>query len=925
MPTVKLADYKPSDYQINHTKLKIELDEEKTIVTATLKIKKENQDSAEPLILNGGDFDLVSIYLDGKPLNQTDYSIENNNLKLKNTPQGNFEVRIVTALNPSKNTKLEGLYKAGDILTTQCEAEGFRNITYYLDRPDVLAPFTTEIHADKRKFPILLSNGNLVNKGTDENNPNKHFFIYDDPIPKPSYLFAMVAGDLALREDKFITRSGKNIQLKIFVPEQDLNKTEHAMDALKAAMRFDEEHYDREYDLSIYNIVGVPQFNAGAMENKGLNIFNNSSLLAHPSVSIDTDFEWVYGTIGHEYFHNWRGNRVTVKNWFQLSLKEGFASITEQEFSQTLFNSMTSRIDDIIALQNRQFKEDAGPLAHPVLPTEYETPDNIYSMTIYLKGAELLNMLKSLLGNTTFKHGCSIYFAEHDGKAANIEDFIAAMEKASNKDLSQFLLWYHQAGTPQLEIEDTYDEKNKIYHLNIKQSYPPTTQDQPAKKPLLIPIAAALLDKSGQEIPLQLQTDAKEEKSTTRILELTQPEQQFSFIGVTEKPTPSLLRNFSAPVKIIKSPITLADYKFLLKYDQDPINRWFAAQNLARSAIQANIVNLKNGHSLSVDPELISALRAVLVDKSIEPRLKGQLLSFPATETLFELMQPAKPDFIYRAHQFLVETFIEACYPELKSLYQETTKMLSNSNYDPQAAGLRMLKNTCLDYLVQSNRKEAVELCINQLRLAKNMTERLGALSPLAIYHHPSRESVSQAEMKNFIQQWQNEPLVVEHILNLYALSDAENALDQIKEVMQSPLFKKDNPSHARELIRSFYLYNPLRFHDSSGKGYQFLADCIIEIDAINPSTAAILAPAFSNWKMLDSPYQTKMLEQLFRLYKITTLSDNVKEIINKSIQDALEMKKFNAQKPLSFFSQSPTPVTRSTVEENSIVCTSPM
>jgi aminopeptidase N len=547
---------------------------------------------------------------------------------------------------------------------------------------------------------------------------------------------------------------------------------------------------------------------------------------------------------------------------------------------------MVSRIDDVIALQNRQFKEDAGPMAHAVLPADYETTENIYSMTIYRKGAELINMLRTLIGKDTYKKGCNLYFAEHDGKAANIEDFLAAMEKASHRNLSQFLLWYQQVGTPQLEIEDNYDEITRTYSLTISQTCIPTP-GQPNKQPLLIPIEVALYSHAGEELALQLSNEQKTEGST-RILELTEKKQTFTFVGINEKPVPSLLRNFSAPVKITKSPVTRANNIFLLEHDSDPINRWLAAQNISKDAIQSIITDIQSGKIGSVDANIINAFRAALLDQTIEPRLKSQLINFPPIDSFFDFMKPADPAIIYHARELFINSFIDGCYDVLKSTYETLASTQTASGYEPQVASLRCLKNTCLDFLIQSNTPEATNFCRSQLAAANNMTDRLGALAPLAINHHEERIDLRDKELNKFVMKWKQEQLVLEHIFKLYAYNNAPNAIEQIKQVYNSSFFDKENPSHSRNLLYRFYNYNPLRFHDATGVGYKFIADCIIELDKINPSTASDLAAAFSNWKTLEPIRQGKMLEQLFRLNDLP-LSDNVKEIISKSAKDALD------------------------------------
>lgn len=912
---VYLKDYRAPVYTIKHVELKVELDEEATVVTSQLSIEKQDLSSTEPLVLDGGDFEVrYPILINGVPLTPSEYRIENNKFTLYTPPAVPFTLTFITQNNPKENTDLEGLYKAGDILTTQCESQGFRNITFFLDRPDVLATYTTEIHADKTKYPVLLANGNLKHTGPHPVDTTKHIMVYEDPIPKPSYLFATVAGDLGLNEDVYTTASGRKVTLRIFVPKSDLPKTAHAMAALKEAMAFDEKHYGREYDLDIYNIVGVPQFNAGAMENKGLNIFNNSSLLVHPDTATDTDFEWVYSVVGHEYFHNWRGNRVTVKQWFELSLKEGFATITEQEFVQNLFHSLVPRIGDINILKTRQFTRDAGPLAQAVRPSEYETTSNLYTSTIYMKGAELLNMLKYLLGSELYKKGCSIYFAKNDGKAADIEAFLAAMEEASGRDLSQFLIWYEQEGTPQLDFDAEYDEHEKTYTLKVSQSCPPT-HNQPEKKPLLIPIALALLNKHGEEIPLQL-ADEHASTGTTRILELTESTATFKFVGVEEKPVPSLMRHFSAPVKIGRTPVSYAELKFLLKHDSDPINRWLAGETIALNAILQIIHDLKNGKEPTLDMDVVDAYRAVLKNSAIEPRLVTELLSFPKESVFFEHVKPVDPHLIQRAREFFVNGFARCCYEELKATYLDYSTRPVSDEYTPAGAGIRSLKNLALAYLMRVNTPEANELCRNQLIKASNMTDVLGALTPYVTLASEDRAVLQQEALDNFKTKWKHDAVTIEHLFGLYAISQRPDALDQIILLSRSDLFNKENPSHVYSLLSRFYSSNPSCFHDPSGKAYEFFADLIIELDQINAMTAADLAPAFESWSKLEPVRQAKMLEQLFRLHAlplrpedpkmevagVTYLSGEVKEIISKNIKDALAAKASSVVNPHRLF-----------------------
>lgn len=889
MPQVFLKDYKPYDFTISNIDLRLDLDEKNTRITSTLSVKKQNPSFVGPLVLQGEELEIVAITLNETLLSTADYTVEEDKLTLHAPPSEDFKLTIITQINPTGNTELEGLYKSGDLLTTHCEPEGFRRITYYLDRPDILATFTTQIHADKTKYPVLLSNGNLVYAAIDKADPTKHVAIYRDPVPKPSYSFALVAGQLSLREDFFITRSGKRVALKIFVPAADLHKTEHALQTLKAAMHFDEEVYGREYDLEIYNIVGVPQFNSGATECKGLNIFHTAYLLADPAMATDGDYENISTTVAHEFFHNWRGNRVTIKNWFQLALKEGWATMTEQEFSQVSRKSIVPRIDNIEAMQDNQFPQDSSPLARSVLPAEYNATANVYTPTAYLKGAELLNMLRVLLGKEKFVLGCSIFFAENDGKAASVEDFLAAMSTASARDLSQFLLWYQQAGTPELEFEDHYDAETKTYKLTIKQSCPPTPS-QPHKSPLLIPVAIGLLGSNGKDMPLQ-HPGEDESHGTTRILVLTEAQQTFTFIGVAEKPIPSLLRNFSAPVKISKSPVSNDALKFLLKHESDPVNRWLAGRTIAIQAIHSIIHDMQAGKIPTLDPDIIEAYRAILLDSTIEPQLKCEMLTFPSAESFMETVIPADPDLLFQAHEFFIQGFVNACYNELKGTYLTLTGMSISPLYSPEAAAIRALKNQCLSYLMKTPTAEVTDFCNRQLAVAANMTDTLGALKPLATYHSEERSKMRQMALEKFGHTWQHDESVLYHLFKLYALSEAPDALDQIIELMKSPLFKRHNPDHIWYLLYRFCMLNPLRFHEPSGRAYRFIADFIIEIDTINPTSAAYLSQGFASWKKIEPIRQAKMLEQLFRLNEMTTLSSNVKEIVSESVREALEAK----------------------------------
>lgn len=866
--------------------MRFDLDATSTLVTSCLSIKKQHPEVVGPLVLNG-EAELISIALNETPLNPADYKIENNELKLLVSPIDDFKLTIVTKINPAAATNLEGLHTAGDILTTHCEPEGFRKITYYSDRPDVLATFTTEMHADKTKYPVLLSNGNLLH--TADEADGKHVVIYHDPVPKPSYSFALVAGELVPHEDVFTTRSGKCVALKIFVTREDVPKTAHAMQALKAAMHFDEEHYDREYDLDSYVIVGVPEFSSSATECKGLNIFHIASLLAEPTTATDEDYANICTTIAHEYAHNWRGNRVTIKTWFELGFKEGWATMTEQEFSQHYKRSIVPRIEAITYMQDTQFSYDAGPLACAVIPEGYVATQNVYTLTAYYKGAELLTMLKLLVGEELFKAASSLFFSEYDGKATTITDFLEVIQRLSGKNLSQFLLWYYQAGTPELKFEEHYDATAKTYTLTVKQSCPPTP-GQREKAPFLIPIAVGLLGSDGKEIPLQLE-DESTPKGTTRLLELTQESQTFTFVGIATKPIPSLLRGFSAPVKIKKTPVSDEMLHFLLNYDSDPINRWLAARRLAKQAILKIIADMREGKTPAIEPSIIEAYRAILADSTMEPQLKCEMLTFPSLGSFMDIATPADPELIFNAREHFVGKFVESCYEELRTTYLSLAAASTSPHYSPESAAIRALKNQCLSYLMKTPSSDATAFCREQLHTATNMTDVLGALRPLTTYPSEERKELCEAELAAFTHKWQHNELALYHLFKLYASSEAPDALDQIIKLTKSPLFKEGNSDHVWYLLYHFCTVNPLRFHDPSGRAYEFIADYLIEIDKINPTSATYLAKAFAGWKKLEPTRQAKMLEQLFKLNEITTLSLSVKEIISGNVRAALDAK----------------------------------
>lgn len=882
--TIYLKDYQVSDYLIKTTDLHFDIFDGETIVSAMLDVYRNPAATTvvTQLKLHGADLELVSIALNDKILTPADYEFGEESITIFNTPES-FKLLTITKIKPEANTSLEGLYRSRTMYCTQCEAEGFRKITYYLDRPDVMSEFTTTVAADK-KYPVLLSNGNLIDQGDSDN--NRHYAIWHDPFKKPAYLFALVAGDLAHIKDSFTTCSGRDVALKIFVEPKDLDKCDHAMTSLKNSMRWDEEVYGREYDLNIFMIVAVDDFNMGAMENKGLNIFNTSCVLAKPETTTDAGFQRVEGVVAHEYFHNWSGNRVTCRDWFQLSLKEGFTVYRDSEFSADMGSRTVKRVEDVTLLRTLQFAEDAGPMAHPIRPESYIEISNFYTMTVYEKGAEIIRMLATLLGKENFRKGTDLYFERHDGQAVTTEDFVAALADASGRDLTQFKRWYSQAGTPRLEIVDHYDEDAQEYSLTIKQSCPATPECQ-IKLPFHIPVAIGLLGSAG-DLPLSIkdaEPDFETGDNTYKVIELIDAEQTFVFQRVQEKPVPSLLRGFSAPVKMHYN-YSRADLVLLMSRDSDGFNRWEASQQLGLQAIYAAMQHYQGGGDLSgwvVDSDLISAYRSVLQDESLDQAMVAYMLSLPSEAYLSELAEVVDVEAIHYSRAAVRKALARELCDEFSRIYNAYDhQQLYTVTADAIAA--RSLKNVALAYLMLLNDEIVIRACEEQYRTSNNMTDVMAALTQLVNSESALAQQLKELALVDFYQRWQHESLVVNQWLSVQAGCSLPNTLEKVKALQTHAGFDGKNPNKIRALIASFCSGNAINFHADAGAGYQFLADQIIQLNSQNPQIASRLLTPLTKWKKYSVERQALMKSELERIMAEPNLSKDVFEVVSKSL-----------------------------------------
>lgn len=886
--TTFLKDYRAPAYLIDKTELHVSLDEELTQVTSTLFLRRNPAmtEAVAQLVLDGSDMTLRSIAINGRELQAAEYQVDEEHLTLLNPP-AEFVLVTLTEIKPQLNTSLEGLYKSRTMFCTQCEAEGFRKITYYLDRPDVMSEFTTTIVADKKRYPVLLSNGNLIEQGDSDN--GRHFATWHDPFRKPCYLFALVAGDLAHIEDTFTTLSGRAVTLRIFVEPKDLDKCDHAMTSLKNSMKWDEEVYGREYDLDIFMIVAVDDFNMGAMENKGLNIFNTSCVLAKPETTTDDGFQRVEGVVAHEYFHNWSGNRVTCRDWFQLSLKEGFTVYRDAEFSADMGSRTVKRVEDVSLLRTAQFAEDAGPMAHPIRPESYIEISNFYTLTIYEKGAEVIRMLANLLGAENFRKGTDLYFDRHDGQAVTTEDFVAALADASGRDLTLFKRWYSQAGTPRLVVTDSYDEDAGEYHLHIKQSCPPTPECH-TKLPFHIPVAMGLLGSAGN-LPLKVkgQTPNFETADNTHlVLELTEAEHNFIFEGVKERPVPSLLRGFSAPVKLHYD-YSREDLMLLMSRDDDGFCRWDASQQLALQVIGDVMQAYQGGEDLEqvkIDVRLIDAYRSLLQDESLDQAMVAYMLTLPSEAYLSELADVIDVEAIHYGRMTVRKAIARALRNELETIYRNYDH---NQAYAATAGAIasRSLKNVALAYLMLLDDAELIHACEQQYQQANNMTDRMAALSQLVNGRSAAAQDIASQALQDFYQRWQDESLVVNQWINVQATCSLPNTLARVKKLQQHPAYDAKNPNKIRSLVSAFCNGNAINFHaliDGTGEGYRFLADEVIRLNTQNPQIASRLLVPLTKWKKYNPQRQTLMKAELERILAEPKLSKDVYEVVSKSL-----------------------------------------
>ncbi|MGL4432515.1 MAG: aminopeptidase N [Plesiomonas shigelloides] len=856
-------DYRAPDYTITDVALDFDLSADDTVVTAISHLVRQGE-HAQPLVLNGEGLTLVSVAVNGQPV--TDYQQDSHSLTINGLP-AECELTIITRFSPAKNTALSGLYQSGEALCTQCEAEGFRRITYFLDRPDVLARYQTKITADKARYPYLLSNGNRVASG--ELADGRHWMQWSDPFPKPSYLFALVAGDFDVLRDTFTTRSGRDVALELYVDRGNLDRADWAMESLKQSMRWDENRFGLEYDLDIYMIVAVDFFNMGAMENKGLNVFNSKFVLAKAETATDTDYLDIERVIGHEYFHNWTGNRVTCRDWFQLSLKEGLTVFRDQEFSSDLGSRAVNRINNVRVMRGAQFAEDASPMAHPIRPDKVIEMNNFYTVTVYEKGSEVIRMMHTLLGEEAFQAGMRLYFERHDGSAATCEDFVKAMEDASGIDLTQFRRWYSQAGTPQLQVRDEYDAKQQVYRLHVRQSTPPTPE-QTEKQPLHIPLDIELYAEDGAVIPLQSGGQA-----VSSVLNVTEPEQTFVFEQVPQAPVISLLREFSAPVKL-DYPYTDKQLTFLMAHARNDFARWDAAQMLIGKYVRLNVANWQDGNALELPIEVVDAFRAVLLDEQLDPALAALILTLPKETELAELFDLIDPDAIRAVREFIRDELVLELNDELRAVYQ--AHVLPEYRVEHADIARRALRNTCLSYLAFAEGADA--LVRRQYEQADNMTDTLAALSAAVSAELPCRDNL----MQHFADKWQHDGLVMDKWFMLQATSPAANVLENVTALMQHPSFSLANPNRTRSLIGAFASGNPSAFHAKDGSGYRFLTDVLVELNSRNPQVASRLIEPLIRLGRYDAERQQLMREQLLRLQKLDNLARDLFEKITKSL-----------------------------------------
>ncbi|WP_324002287.1 aminopeptidase N [Pasteurella multocida] len=860
-------DYRTPDFTVTEIALDFQLDPKKTVVTATSQFRRLNP-QAQKLRLDGHSFQFSSLKLNGRDFKHFEQDGESLSLNLSAVDADQFSLEVVSILSPEKNTSLQGLYQSGEGMCTQCEAEGFRQITYMLDRPDVLARYTTKITADKSKYPYLLSNGNRVDSG--ELPDGRHWVEWHDPFPKPSYLFALVAGDFDVLSDTFTTKSGREVALELFVDRGNLDRAEWAMQSLKRSMKWDEDRFGLEYDLDIYMIVAVDFFNMGAMENKRLNVFNSKFVLANPQTATDEDYIAVESVIAHEYFHNWTGNRITCRDWFQLSLKEGLTVFRDQEFTSDLWSRSGKRIEDVRLLRTAQFAEDASPMSHPIRPDKVIEMNNFYTMTVYEKGAEVIRMMHTLLGETLFQKGMQLYVEEQDGKAATCEDFVSAMERASGIDLTQFRHWYSQSGTPELTITDSYDPETAVYTLHVAQHTPPTA-DQMEKVNLHIPLKVALYDKNGQTQVLE-----NDGQIINPVLDVKQAEQSFQFTGVKSKPVPALLCDFSAPVKLYYEYSTV-QLITLLRHAENQFVRWDVAQMLYAAELRRNLTRYQQGKSLEFSAEVLAELYQILDGYQQDPELATLILTLPKVTEFAELFKTIDPEGISVVRDFMVRTIAESLKQTLLKVYNDIRLEVYRVNAEDIA--LRALRNLCVSYLAYTT--VGNNLVNKHYSYANNMTDTLAALSAATKAQLPCRDTL----LADFESKWQHDGLVMDKWFALQATRPDDDVLLNVMKLMDHPSFNFNNPNRLRALVGSFANHNLKAFHAIDGSGYRFLTDILIRLNESNPQVASRLIEPLIRFSRYDGQRQTLMKRGLERLSEVENISRDLYEKIEKALQ----------------------------------------
>ena len=876
--TIFLKDYQVPAFWIDTVNLEFDLFEDHAIVSSSVLYQRNNESNLTDLELFGAELELQKISVNDYELSENDYTVNDESLTLTNLAD-EFTLKIITKIYPQKNKSLEGLYQSSGNFCTQCEAQGFRKITYFLDRPDVMGKFVTTIRANKDKYPVMLSNGNLIDSGELED--GKHFAVWEDPFKKPAYLFALVAGDLEHVTDSYTTTSGRDVKLEIYTEAHNIDKCDHAMQSLKRAMKWDEDRFGLEYDLDIYMVVAVDDFNMGAMENKGLNIFNSKLVFASPQTATDNDYVNIEAVIGHEYFHNWTGNRVTCRDWFQLSLKEGLTVFRDQEFTADLHSRAVKRIDDVRMLRTHQFAEDASPMAHPIRPASFMEINNFYTLTVYEKGAEIVRLYNTLLGQNGFRKGMDLYFDRHDGQAVTTEDFLSAMADANGTDLSQMQNWYDQAGTPTVNVNMEYDADANTCTLHFSQEYTDTPElKSEQKKPYLIPIKLGLLKEDGAEI-------------LSETVLLAQQTQSVTYEDIPSKPLPSLLRDFSAPVKL-NYDYNVDELIFLMSHDTDSFNRWEASQRLSKTLMLDMLESKAKGEPIGVEPKIIDAFQAILTDENLDNGLKAEALVLPSENDISEAVAynngtndgKADPQAIHEVRELIKKTVGSGLRRPLENLFGELANDLSKTPYSPDVVSInkRALKNVCLSYLGTLNDPAVSEFIYHQFKTSLqpegNMTDTLASFSLLVSIESPEREQA----ITDFEAKWQHDTLVMDKWFAMLASSSLPSALDEVKALMNHPLFDMKNPNKVRSLIGAFANGNPVNFHNADGSGYEFVADRVLELDKFNPQIASRLVRSLMKWRQYEDGRSGLMRAQLERIKGVEGLSGDVYEIVSKAL-----------------------------------------